>query len=73
MVVLNPLTMEVAKIITVMLNAIAAMAIFMMILEKDFLELTPTLDAIKKEKFKLKNYLWFDSVKLLIFSESLNF
>ena len=53
MVDLKPRTIAVETIITVILNAIAAIAIRMMILEKDFLVVTPTLRAMKKDIFNL--------------------
>jgi hypothetical protein len=43
---LNPLTVAVAIIITVILNAIAAMAMRIIILENDFFDVTPTLRAM---------------------------
>ena len=46
MLLLNPLTVAVEIIITLILSAIAAMAMRMMILENDFLEVTPTFRAM---------------------------
>jgi hypothetical protein len=43
---LNPLTVAVAKIMTVILSAIAAIAMRIMTFEKDFFEVTPTFLAM---------------------------
>jgi hypothetical protein len=43
---LKPRTVAVATIITVILNAIAAIAMRIMMLEKDFREVTPTFLAM---------------------------
>jgi hypothetical protein len=43
---LKPLTVAVEIIITVILSAIAAMAIRMIMFENDFLEVTPTFRAM---------------------------
>jgi len=57
--------MAVAKIITTILNAIAATAKRKIALEKDFLVAVPTRLAIKNSRFKMSINLVFDTNSVL--------